>query len=112
MMIAIQCDNKNARKISAFEYFVVCLDNWRKEKFSDSSLFSKLQLQKLLFLAASIKATSEDHKMLDIFDQFYALMYGPVEMDIYDIMQNNLFPHLGFERNSCSLKTNIGELVV
>lgn len=108
--MALRCEDKQARKISAFEYFVVCLCKWKEEKFGNNRSFSKLQLQKLLFLASSIGATSEEHKMLDIFDRFYALMYGPVEMDIYDMMQTNTFPHLMFDGSSCYFKNNIEEL--
>lgn len=100
------------KKRTLFEYFVICLYKWRKELVSNDSAFTKLQLQKLLFLASSLNATMESHYMLDIFNKFYALRYGPVEMDVYDAMQSNSFTHINFVGNDCLLKNGISELSI
>lgn len=91
-------------KLQLFEYFVVQLDNWRKAvSTKPDQAFSKLQLQKLLFLIAAQDATPENHPMLDIFDRFYALKYGPVEMDIYEAMTQDSFQALNFRERICEI---------
>lgn len=91
-----------------FEFLVCELDKWRIDQgISRTDLFTKLRLQKILFLVASIKATPEHHPLLDIFDNFYALPYGPVEVDIYEDMNKNEFHFLTFNGNDCSI--NNGE---
>lgn len=89
------------RKENCFEFFVLCLENWKKEEQKTYSPFSKLQLHKLLFLASSINSTNESHEMLDIFNEFYALKYGPVEIEIYNSMTENSFKNIWFEGNDC-----------
>lgn len=93
-----------------FEYFVVQLDKWKSEVSTKSNLpFSKLQLQKLLFLISAHEATLQCHPMLDMFDRFYALKYGPVEMDIYNAMTGDTFEALNFGERFCEIhkeKTN------
>ena len=94
-----------------FEYFVVQLDRWKTELSTKNSLpFSKLQLQKLLFLISAHEATLQCHPMLDIFDRFYALKYGPVEMDVYEAMSNpGSFVALNFGERFCKIHNeNIG----
>lgn len=87
-----------------FEYFVVQLDKWKKSvAITNTSPFSKLQLQKLLFLASAQDATIQNHPMLDMFDRFYALKYGPVEMDIYDAMTQGSFEALNFGERFCEI---------
>ena len=90
-----------------FEYFVVQLERW-KEMVSTSTgrPFSKLQLQKLLFLISAYNATTECHPMLDFFFFFYALKYGPVEMDIYDAMAQDSFEALSFGDRFCDIHTD------
>ena len=46
---------------------------------------------KLLFLAAAPKKDRGDD-LLDIFDNFYAMPYGPVEIDVYNAIQGNKLP--------------------
>ena len=92
-------------KQQLFEYFVVQLDNWKSEVSPKVNLhFSKLQLQKLLFLVSAHEATLQSHPMLDIFDRFYALKYGPVEMDIYDAMTQCSFKALNFGERFCEIQ--------
>lgn len=85
-----------------FEFLVCELDNWRiNQGISRTDLLTKLRLQKILFFVASVKATSKHHPLLDIFNNFYALPYGPVEIDIYEYMNNNEFQYLSFNSNDC-----------
>lgn len=76
-------------KISLFEYIVYRLVEWYKEVVSNDQEkidrhFSRLTTLKLLFFVSSIKDEQNDNKdLLDTFDKFYAMQYGPVEADIY-----------------------------
>lgn len=91
-----------------FEYLVYLLEQWKQEKHPLSKdTFSKLKLQKILFLVASVKATKENHPLLDVFNKFYALPYGPVEIEIYEAMNNGSFKNLSFNGNDC--KYNLKE---
>lgn len=79
-------------KILIFEYIIFKLVEWEKTiqpnithpEFS----FGKLKALKLLFFVASVNATSTEHKLLDIFNKFYAMTYGPVESEVYNAIQN------------------------
>lgn len=94
-------------KLRLFEYFVVQLDKWKNSVSpKNGSPFSKLQLQKLLFLTSAQGATIQDHPMLDMFDRFYALKYGPVEMDVYDAMTQGTFESLSFGERYCAIDNN------
>lgn len=87
-----------------FEYLVYQLDKWKQENHSRSQIvFTKLKLQKILFLAASIKSKDDTYPLLSIFNKFYALPYGPVEMDIYEAMNKNSFTNVNFNGNECKL---------
>ena len=80
-MSLVQTLQHSQEKQRLFEYFVVQLDKWKMSVSNISNApFTKLQLQKLLFLTAAQDATEQNHPMLDMFDRFYALKYGPVEM--------------------------------
>lgn len=88
-----------------FEYLVFRLNEWKlkleKEKIK-VPVFTKLRLQKILFLICAWKAESTNRKLLKIFNQFYALPYGPVEMDIYEAMKNRIsFQYINFDGNEC-----------
>lgn len=88
-----------------FEYLVFRLDEWKKkiEKRNEKvPAFTKLRLQKILFLVCAWNVENTNRKLLNIFDQFYALPYGPVEIDIYEAMKNNkIFQHINFNGNEC-----------
>lgn len=85
-----------------FEYLVYLLEQWKLEKHPNKTeAFTKLKLQKILFLVASVKATNEVHTLLDVFNNFYALPYGPVEIDIYEAMNNASFNNIRFIGNNC-----------
>ncbi|PDP73025.1 type II toxin-antitoxin system antitoxin SocA domain-containing protein [Porphyromonas gingivalis] len=91
-----------------FEYIVYQLVLWAKAENVDKPDFSKLRLQKILFLVSTIKATKERHGLLGIFNKFYALPYGPVESTIYDAMSQDKFHNINFSGNNCSY-TNLNE---
>lgn len=57
-----------------------------------------MKLQKLLFLVSAVNASDEDLGLLNIFDKFYAMQYGPVELDIYSAMVNDGFKNLKFDK--------------
>lgn len=69
-----------------FKYIVFKLLEWHKEQIGkeDLSSFSRLKVLKLLFFVSAIKADEADNRLLIIFNNFYAMQYGPVESDIYD----------------------------
>ena len=88
-----------------FEYLVFRLDEWKKniEKRNEKvPAFTKLRLQKILFLVCAWNVDNTNRKLLNTFNQFYALPYGPVEIDIYEAMKNNqTFQHISFNGNEC-----------
>lgn len=93
-------------KILLFEYIVYRLDEWKREIGSSKvPAFTKLRLQKILFLICAWNVSKSEPKLLSVFDCFYALPYGPVEMDIYEAMKDNSkFKHLRFDGNECIYK--------
>ena len=91
------------KKKNAFSYMVTLLLEWYKEaNHKDDiqkcySAFSKLSLLKLLFLASAINTDidgdgDDNHDLLDVFCNFKALPYGPVESDIYNAIIENKIP--------------------
>lgn len=79
---------KNTDKILLFEYLVYHLIEWYKGVVSSNrninKHFSRLTALKLLFFVSTIKDIEKgDEDLLDIFDNFCAMQYGPVEIDIY-----------------------------
>lgn len=93
-------------KILLFEYIVYRLDRWKHEIGSANvPAFTKLRLQKILFLICAWNVTKDKPKLLNVFNRFCALPYGPVEMDIYEAMKDNSkFKNLSFEGNECVYK--------
>lgn len=80
-------------KVYAFDYMITLLNEWR-ESFNTGNTsrgLSKLSVLKLLFLVAVPKKEGGDD-LLDVFDNFHALPYGPVESDIYNAIQNDCLP--------------------
>ena len=100
-MIKDRLSNLQLKK-NLFVYFVDALNKWNKEiNPNSSSTYSKLQLQKLLFLASAINADKNNHEMLDMFNDFYALPYGPVEMDIYEAINSNTLKYIKISDRYC-----------
>ena len=77
-------------KIKAFDYMLQLFEEWRDshEELKNKPL-SKLTALKLLFLTAAPKEDGGDN-LLDIFNNFYAMQYGPVESDVYNAIQANM----------------------
>lgn len=91
--------NKN----QAFDYMISLFKEWHITETGDcdayKTAFSKLSLLKLLFLT-SATSNDENPDLLDVFDNFYALPYGPVESDIYnDINADNINNYTITERS-------------
>lgn len=74
-------------KLKAFEYFVFKLTEWYKEAYECGNLegndLSKLKIFKLHFFTTAITASPTENGLLGVFDEFYALPFGPVESDVY-----------------------------
>lgn len=87
-------------KNNLFEYLVFLLEKWKNESLTTGS-FTKLRLQKILFFAVAINATEDNHPLLDVFNRFYAMPYGPVELDIYESMKKNEFDYIKFNGIEC-----------
>lgn len=101
-MTLLEISLRQEKKRYLFEYLVFLLKQWKYEQYPNfNEAFSKLKLHKILFLVAAVKATSQSHPLLDVFNNFYALPYGPVELDIYDAMNGNAFKRIKFEGNNC-----------
>lgn len=80
-------------KILLFEYLMHSLIKWYKEVASNQQYinkhFSRLTSLKLLFFVSTIKDIENKNKdLLDIFNNYYAMQYGPVEIDIYSAIVN------------------------
>lgn len=86
-----------------FEYIVYRLNEWKQKIGSEKvPAFTKLRLQKILFLICAWNVSKTEPKLLSVFNRFYALPYGPVEMDIYEAMKDDTkFKHLRFDGNEC-----------
>ena len=68
--------------------------------------FTRLKAQKLLFFVATSKATENDSSLLDVFDNFYAMQYGPVEIDIYSLMVLDGMTMYRFKERDTEIKNN------
>lgn len=88
-----------------FEYFVFRLNEWKlklEQENTNVPVLTKLRLQKILFLTCAWKADNTSRNLLKVFNHFYALPYGPIEMDIYEAMKNQVsFQHIHFDGNEC-----------
>lgn len=96
-------ENMLVDKNLLFEYIVYRLEKWKQEIGShDVPAFTKLRLQKILFLVCAWNVSADNPKLLKVFNRFYALPYGPVEMDVYESMKHqSAFKHISFEGNNC-----------
>lgn len=96
-------------KIFAFDYMLSLFEQWYKEEDKESMNFqncSKLSVLKLLFLTAALKR-EKNGDLLDVFDNFYALPYGPVESDIYNAIQENKLPSYIVTERSITKKNHV-----
>lgn len=73
-------------KLKCFEYLIEQLLDWHGDlQFND---FSKLKSLKLLFFASAVTADVNNDGLLSIFDNFWAMPYGHVEVDVYENLGN------------------------
>lgn len=87
-------------KIEAFDYMLQLFEEWRdNHETIKGKPFPKLTAMKLLFLAAAPKEEGGDD-LLDIFDNFYAMPYGPVEIDVYNAIQEDKLPSFSVKYRS------------
>lgn len=85
-------------KVLAFEYILFKLHQWYKQEnphCTDNDL-STLKVLKLIFFVAAAGTTPNSQNTLldDVFDNFVAMPYGPVESDIYDLIKANAFQNV------------------
>lgn len=89
-------------KWNTFSYLVAQLVAWsdevslanQRDASSERKSLTKLKLIKLLFFASAVDTNKGSNKLLDVFDNFYAMPYGHVESDVYnDIMQKQIFDY-------------------
>ena len=87
-------------KIEAFDYMLHLFEEWRdNHETIKGKPVPKLTAMKLLFLAAAPKKDGGDD-LLDIFDNFYAMPYGPVESDVYNAMCEDKLPSFSVKYRS------------
>lgn len=83
------------------------IEEWRINYFKSKNLtvkpLSKLIVLKLLFLVAAPKK-NEGPDLLDTFNNFHALPYGPVESDIYNAILDNKIPSYFIKDRSVEVK--------
>lgn len=94
-------------KIKAFDYMLQLIEDWRTDFFTSKKLIvkplSKLIVLKLLFLIAAPKKNG-GLDLLDTFNNFHALPYGPVESDIYNAILDNKIPSYYVKDRSVEVK--------
>ena len=103
---------KDTNKILAFEYLVYRLIEWYKEVTPSTedmaSHFSRLSVLKLLFLTAAIKDNKVDDvnkkDLLGTFNNFCAMQYGPVEIDVYSAIVNDTLTVYRLSNKSIEVK--------
>lgn len=103
----------NDKKVYAFEFLINELLRWHcefyRKNFSDiiENDLSVLKVLKLLFFttAASIKRDGSSYLLETVFNKFYALPYGHVESEVYDLIKKNNGNLNFFEiNNQCTIR--------
>lgn len=83
--------NEN-KKILQFEYIIHQLIGWYRQVVPNAdqmipSHFTRLASLKLLFFVSAVKDLSNSgHDLLDTFNRYRAMQYGPVEVEVYSAM--------------------------
>lgn len=101
MFIRLSPDDMNT-KVLAFEFLLCRLLSWKAELMRvpiNQVRLSKTQALKLLFLASSIRLKDGDD-LLDVFDKFYAMQFGPVESDVYNAITDRSLSFVSFDGES------------
>ena len=102
-------DNKMKRKVLAFDYMLTLFKEWYESVAPSGSGFtnlSRLSVLKLLFFASAPKNDQDQDDLLQIFDKFYALPYGPVESDLYTAIKQGLLPNYNVKERSIDIKSS------
>lgn len=81
-------------KTLLFEFLVYRLIEWYTDyvpnRQNKNQHFTRLTVLKLLFFVSTVKDTENNNSdLLDIFDNYCAMQYGPVEIDIYTAIVTN-----------------------
>lgn len=82
----------NENKILQFEYIIHQLIGWYRQVVPNAdkvipSHFTRLASLKLLFFVSAVKDLSNnEHDLLDTFNKYRAMQYGPVEVEVYSAM--------------------------
>lgn len=105
-------------KIQTFEYAIYKMIEWFKQVVSPKEEdwkyhFSRLASLKLLFFISALKTDADPNSdMLDIFDNFCAMQYGPVEVDIYSaiVAQKTKFYSFGNRELTIKAETVFGTM--
>jgi uncharacterized phage-associated protein len=92
----------------AFEYVVFKLIEWFKTQnqiatdaaFNQANDLTKLKVIKLHFFSSAVN--SKSNRLLDLFNNFYAMPYGHVESDIYNTI--NDLERYSISNNSLTIK--------
>jgi uncharacterized phage-associated protein len=103
---------QQANKTEYFEYFLLKVFSTKKESFNYiQNDFSILKSQKLLFLLTAVNSRLGGENILieKVFNNFVAMPYGPVEIDIYNSMKDDELKI--FEINSRGLKLKEGAII-
>lgn len=93
-------------KIPYVEYFTKLLVEWHQRKSKNSvNDLSILKVLKLLFFASAVNTKSESENTLldNVFDNFYAMPYGHVESDVYEIIKNNQLQNVEITNNNSTV---------
>lgn len=99
------------QKELAFEHFLVELMRWNMEykdlkEFDYRNDLSLLKTLKLLFFTVALDSEKSDSLLDNVFDKFYAMPLGPVELDIYDLAKNENLHFFRLDRYKLSIKGN------
>jgi uncharacterized phage-associated protein len=92
-------------KQMAFEFFCHQIYAWyTSNRETEKNDLSVLKVMKLLFFISAFKR-EDNSDLLDIFNNFQAMTYGPVELDIYnDLPQINSKSSISINREFLTLK--------
>lgn len=94
-------------KIAYFEYLI---DSLSQRNDSRINGFTTLKLIKLLFLVVGVSSTDQNRGLTEVFDNFVAMPYGPVESDIYSAIQSNTLIKYYITSSQCKIK-NVNAII-
>lgn len=87
--------SKHQLKADCFEFLMDELVEWVKEKGGNPKRdLNLLKIIKLNFFIAAASSSEISEGLLTVFDEFYALPYGHVESDVYNIIKGKSIARL------------------